>query len=78
MNNVKGYLVGLKQSIFHRGETMALEGGISFGPGMGDPKGNFYNPQLSFYWEQPDSVLLEEDSGGENGLLRGWFSKWVN
>ena len=75
MNSVKNYLVGLKRSIFHRGETFALEGGISFGPGSGDPKGNFYNPRLSFYWEQPDSVLLDEDSGEGKRLLSSWFSK---
>ena len=75
MKSVKSYLVGLKRSIFHPSETFALEGGISFGPGSGDPKGSFYSPQLSFYWEQPDSVLLAEDLDEENRLLRGWFSK---
>ena len=75
MKNVRSYLSGLKKSIFHRGETFALEGGISFGPGSGDPKGNFYSPQLSFYWEQPDSVLLAEDLDGEKGFLSGWLSK---
>ena len=75
MKSVKSYLVGLKRSIFHPSENFALEGGISFGPGSGDPKGNFYNPQLSFYWEQPDSVLWAEDFDGEKRFLSGWFSK---
>ncbi len=75
MKSVKSYLVGLKRSVFHRGETFALEGGISFGPGSGDPKGNFYSPRLSFYWEQPDSVQLAEDLDGEKRFLSGWFSK---
>jgi hypothetical protein len=74
MNSVKHYLIRLKRSVFHRGEELALEGGISFGPGS-DPKGSFYSPQLSFYWYQPSSVSIMEEPEQEKRSLRGWFSK---
>ena len=75
MKSVKSYLSGLKRSIFHRSETFALEGGISFGPGSGDPKGTFYNPRLSFYWEQPDSVVQMDERPDAKGLLKGLVMK---
>jgi len=75
MKSVRSYVVGLKRSLFHRGESFALEGGISFGPGSGDPKGSFYSPQMTFYWNQPDSVLWMEESSRKKWLISGWFSK---
>ena len=75
MKSVKSYLVGLKRSVFHRGETFALEGGISFGPGSGDPKGSFYSPKLSFYWYQPESVVQMDERSDAKGLLKGLVMK---
>jgi len=75
MNGVKQYLVKLARGVFHRGETFAVEGGISFGPGS-DPKGSFYTkPRIAVYWYQPDSVTDIEDHGQPKGLLKGLVMK---
>ena len=75
MNGIKYYLQKVKQTVFHRGETFALEGGISFGPGS-DPKGSFYDsPRLSILWYQPESVVLMEDNGRGKGRVRSWLSR---
>lgn len=71
MSTIRQYLARLKRGVFHRGETFALEGGISFGPGR-DPKGSFYSrPKLAIYWYQPDSVVVDEDTTQPKGLLKG-------
>jgi len=75
MNVVKQYLVKLKRGVFHRGEALALEGGISFGPGR-DPKGSFYSrPKLAIYWYRPDSAVLMDDHGKTEGLIKGLVKK---
>lgn len=75
MNRMRTYLHRLRRTVFHRGEALALEGGISFGPGS-DPKGSFYgHPKLAIYWYQPPSITVTEESGKEAGLLKGWISK---
>ena len=75
MNTVKEYLYKLRQAVFHRGETLALEGGISFGPGR-DPKGSFYNhPKLGIYWYQPESAVLMDETEPERGHLKRMLTK---
>lgn len=75
MSSFKHYLTRLKREVFHRRETFALEGGISFGPGR-DPKGSFYgSPKLDIYWYQPNGIVLPEESSQEKGRLKGWLTK---
>ena len=75
MSSMMYYVSKLKKGILHRGETAALEGGVSFGPGR-DPKGSFYSsPRVTVYWNQPDSVLFMDDSRIETGRVRSWISK---
>jgi hypothetical protein len=75
MNSAKQYLVKIVRGVFHRGETFAVEGGISFGPGH-DPKGSFYNsPKVAFYWYQPESDIEVEERAGSKGLLKGLVMK---
>lgn len=75
MNAVKQYLTKLTRSVFNRGETFAVEGGISFGPGS-DPKGTFYSsPKVAFYWYQPESVVFMDEPSKPKGLLKGLLVK---
>ena len=75
MNTMKHYLHRLRRSVFHRGETFALEGGISFGPGT-DPKGSFYtSPKLDIYWYQPNGIVHTDDPVTEKGRLKGWLTR---
>jgi len=75
MNIVKQYLMKLKRDVFHRGESLALEGGISFGPGR-DPKGSFYSrPKLAIYWYQPDSAAVVDHPVKQKGLFHGLVKK---
>ena len=75
MNSMKQYLVKLTRGIFHRGEALAVEGGISFGPGS-DPKGTFYNsPKVAFYWYQPETVVDMDESERSTGMLKGLLMK---
>ena len=75
MSSLMVYVSKLKRGVFHRGETVALEGGASFGPRR-DPKGSFYSsPRVTVYWNQPESVLFMEDSEFAGGRVRGWLSK---
>jgi len=75
MNSLKHYMSKIRRSVFHRGETFALEGGISFGPGS-DPKGSFYSrPKLAIYWHQPNSVVLMEETSRGKGRVKGWLAR---
>jgi len=75
MYRVKTYLNRVRRSVFHRGERLALEGGIFFGPGT-DPKGTFYgHPKLAIYWNQPASEAAVDGADEGRGLLNSWFSK---
>ena len=75
MNRVKHYLSKLTREVFHRGETFAIEGGISFGPGR-DPKGSFYNsPKVAFYWYQPESVDVVNEPSKPDSLLKSLVLK---
>jgi hypothetical protein len=75
MKRVKHCLAKLTREVFHRGETFAIEGGISFGPGR-DPKGSFYNsPKVAFYWYQPDSANVMDEQSKPDSLLKSLVLK---
>ena len=75
MNSVKHYLAKLAREVFHRGDTFAVEGGISFGPGR-DPKGSFYtSPKVSFYWYQPESAVDMDEPSKSDSLIRSLILK---
>lgn len=75
MHSVKDYFYRLRQAVFHRGETYALEGGIFFGPGR-DPKGSFYDhPKLGIFWYQPETAAFLDEPGPESGRLKSMLKK---
>jgi len=78
MKSVKQYLQKLTRGIFHRGESFALEGGISFGPAS-DPKGSFYSkPKLEIYWYQPGNVAGMDEPAKGKSFITGWITRIVN